>query len=299
MFRVSSKQVYLSSETYIMKNSSKLNELNHKISTGKKVEKGSDDPVSKRKIMHEYKLLKEAETYKKNNSEAMNQLEEAETAIEAIHDTLDAVKVLTLQMANDTVSEEDREIARTQVLQAMEDIISYANTEIDGFYIFGGYRTSQAPFLEDGTYQGDEFTRELEIAPSVYKQVAFPGSEVLLGIENGVQTGINVFDTLTQLAEDLLNNDGEEISDRIDELDQSLEQTSRAQTESGALLQEVEISRAILETDMLSSDIRKSDLEDIDVSSAISDFSMLKTSLETTMATSSQVLKLSLLNYLR
>ncbi len=302
MFRVSSHQLYLSSESRVMDNTLKLNQKNAQISSGKKVDAPSDDPVSKRKIMHEEKLIQENDAYDKNTSSAKNQLEMAENAMGAIHDTLDAVKTLTLRMSNDTMTDKDRADARTQVLQALEDIVGYANTEIDGFYIFGGYRTGDKAFNDDkadplyGTYQGDDFARSLEIAPSVYKQVAFPGSEFITGTASG---GTNIITVLTTLAENLQSNNADGIKDRISELDASLEQVSRNQSKTGALLQEVEITDAVLQTNLLQSKLRKADLEEIDVSSAITEFSAIKTALETTMATTSQILRVSLLNYLK
>jgi len=291
--RLSTRQIYLSSDRNIMRDSSRLNKLNSQLSSGKKVENPSDDPVSKRKIMHQNKVLQEADSYLKNGDTALNQLENAETALRSIHDIVDGIKVLALQMANDTVSEDDRLQARQQVLHAVQDIISDTNTEIDGFYIFGGYRTSQPPFDQTGTYQGDTNARTLELAPSITKQVAFPGSEIVGG------SGADLFQVLTDLADNLLYNDSEAIrDDRVGELDGVINHLSYLQSQSGTLQQEVEITKTVVETNILQSQLRKSDLEDIDITSAITEFSTIKTALETAMATTSQVMELSLLKYL-
>ncbi len=296
MFRVSSHQVYLGGQSYMMGNSTRLNELHHKINTEKEVENPSDDPVAKRRIMHEDRLLQETGCWEKNIGEARSQLEGGENALRTIHETLDAVKTLTLRMANDTTATDDRRDARDQVVKAMEDIVAAGNTEIDGYHLFGGYRTGREPFLSDGTYRGDDAERLLELSPGLTKQVAFPGSRILTGTVGG---GTNVFTTLTTLAEALLADDTEAIQDRIDELDASLEQVSAVMSETGSLIKEVELSDAVLKTNELQSKIRKSALEDLDVSKALTDFKNMKTTLETTMATTAEVLGLSLLSYLK
>lgn len=294
-----------------MENTVKLNKLNSKISSGKEVENPSDDPVAKRRIMHEERVQRQIDAFNKNVITARSHLEEAHNAMSSIHDIINSVKSLTLQMANDTVNDKDRTLASDDVTEAIEDIIGYANSEIDGFYIFGGYQTGEKPFEDNneavpdasdpdavlyGAYRGDDFARTLEIGPSVFKKIAFPGSEFLTGtITTG---GINVIERLQELVVNLRENDADEIRDRISELDASLEQVSRFQSEAGILLQEVEITDAVLQTNLLQSQIRKSEIEDLDISKAFTEFSAVKTALDTTMSTTSQILKVSLLNYL-
>jgi flagellar hook-associated protein 3 FlgL len=299
LYRVSTEQLYLSSQSNMMNQTTNLNNLNHKIATGKEIEKSSDDPVLKQKIMHENKLLQESKTWKKNIDEATNQLQTTENTLQSVHETLSMVREITVAMANDTANANDRLQARQRVLNAMKDIVDYSNTQIDGFYIFGGYTTGTKPFLDDGTYNGDENTRKLEISTGVTKKIGFPGNEIFTGMKGGVQVGRNIFTTLQNLAEDLLNNNVEGVRSRIGEIDEGLEQVSKNQTESGILQQEVQITDSILETAKVESQTRKSKIEDLDLSTAMTNFQSLQLSLQATMSATSKVFEVSLLNYLR
>ena len=299
LYRVSTEQLYLSSQGNIMNQTTNLNNLNHKIATGKEVEKGSDDPVAKQKIMHENKLLQEAQTWKKNIDEATNQLQTAENSLQSTHETLSMVRDIAVAMANDTANANDRVQARKRVLNAMQDIVDYSNTQIDGFYIFGGYSTASAPFQSDGTYNGDENVRNLEVSKGVQKKIGFPGNEIFTGMKGGVQVGRNIFTTLQNLAEDLLNNNVEGVRSRIGEIDEGLEQVSTNQTESGIIQQEVQITDSILQTTKLESKTRKSKMEDLDLSTAMTSFQSMQLSLQATMSATSKVFEVSLLNYLR
>ncbi len=299
LYRVSTEQLYLSSQNNIMNQTKNLNNLNHKIATGKEIEKASDDPVLKQKIMHENKLLQESGTWKKNINEALNQLQTTENTLQSVHETLSMVRDITVQMANDTANANDRLQARQRVLNAMKDIVDYGNTQIDGFYIFGGYSTGSKPFEDDGTYNGDENSRKLEISKGVTKKIGFPGNEVFTGMKGGVQVGRNIFTTLQNLAEDLLNNDVEGVRSRISEIDEGLEQVSKNQTESGIIQQEVQITDSILETTKVESQTRKSKMEDLDIATAMTTFQSLQLSLQASMSATSKVFEVSLLNYLR
>ena len=155
------------------------------------------------------------------------------------------------------------------------------------------------PFLDDGTYNGDENTRKLEISTGVTKKIGFPGNEIFTGMKGGVQVGRNIFTTLQNLAEDLLNNNVEGVRSRIGEIDEGLEQVSKNQTESGILQQEVQITDSILETAKVESQTRKSKIEDLDLSTAMTNFQSLQLSLQATMSATSKVFEVSLLNYLR
>lgn len=300
--RVSTSQIYLSNQSSIMRQSSNLAKLNNMITAKKKVVDASDDPLAKKKIMQENKLLQELETYSDNCIQATSQLEASEQQIQAVYDSVSAIKSLALRMASDTTNDEDKTNAITELNQAKEDIISYLNTELDGFYIFGGYQTSSEAFADDGTYLGDDNARSLEISKSVYKQVNFPGTDVTEFEHTdaaGVTTTLSIMTVIDNLITDLQNSDADSIRDlRIGELDSAIESISHVSSVAGSLVQEVELSKVINDTVKLQSKMIKSDLEDIDVTTALTEYEAAQTALNATMKTTSEALKMTLLNYL-
>ncbi|MFO7736101.1 MAG: flagellar hook-associated protein FlgL [bacterium] len=299
MYRVSTGQIYSANNKSISDYTVGLNRLNRKISTGKEVDKVSDDPVIKQKIMREDKVLIRNSMYKKNTDDARMQLQTAEVSLGKVSDILNSLKSLTLHMSNDTVNEEDREQAREEVLQSMEDMLDLANTSVNGFHIFAGHSVSQEPFEEDGTYNGDENVREMEIAPGTKVPVAFTGNEVFTGMSGGTPEGVDIFQTCIDLAEDLLNNDGESIQERLEDIDSSIEQVNTARTDAGMRLRKVEMTASFLNNAETEHTIYKSDMEDIDIAKTAIEFESMKASLQASMSVTAKVFEVSLLNYMR
>lgn len=299
MYRVSTGQIYSANNKSISDYTVGLNRLNRKISSGKEVDKASDDPVIKQKIMREDKVLIRNSMYKKNTEDARMQLQTAEVSLGKVSSILNSLKSLTLHMSNDTVNEEDREQAREEVLQSMEDIMDLANTSVNGFHIFAGYSVSQEPFEEDGSYNGDENVREMEIAPGTRVPVAFTGNEVFTGMSGGTLEGVDIFQTCIDLAEDLLNNDGEAVQERLEDIDRSIEQVNTARTDAGMRLRKVEMTSSFLNNAETEHTIYKSDMEDIDIAKTAIEFESMKTSLQASMSMTAKVFEVSLLNYMR
>ena len=53
-----------------------------------------------------------------------------------------------------------------------------ANTDLGGVYIFGGNKNTTAPYDGTGVYQGDNGTREVEVAPGLKVSMNVPGREI-------------------------------------------------------------------------------------------------------------------------
>lgn len=104
---------------------------------------------------------------------------------------------------------------------------------------------------------------------------------------------------IDNLVTDLQNSDADSIRDlRIGELDSAIESVSHLNSVVGSLVQEVELSKVINDTVKLQSQMKKSDLEDLDVTTALTEYQAASTALNATMKTTSEALEITLLNYL-
>ncbi|MEO8466668.1 MAG: flagellar hook-associated protein FlgL [Gammaproteobacteria bacterium] len=161
-----------------------------KVSTGKRVNKPSDDPVAAARIAHLDSSLSRLDQYKSNSDFARNQLGLEESALNDVISNLQRVRELALQGNNSTASDSDRRDIAAEVRQARASLLALANTtDVDGRHLFAGYIESAAPFMTTATgavvYNGDQGQRTLQISDSRFVAINDSGSDVFQRIPQG------------------------------------------------------------------------------------------------------------------
>jgi len=125
------------------------------VSTGKAFFKVSDDPINAVKSMDIKAELQRADLYESNIKQAVTVLDEQESAISHISDSLVNVQEVLQQASNETYNENDRKSMAEVVDATKENIISLLNKDYAGKYIFGGYNTSTTPITKGAGVDGD------------------------------------------------------------------------------------------------------------------------------------------------
>ena len=161
-----------------------------KVSSGKRVNKPSDDPVAAARIAHLDASLSRLDQYKSNSDFARNQLGLEESSLNSVLDNLQRVRELALQANNATTSDSDRRDIAAEVSQAKDALLAIANTtDVDGRHLFGGYVEQTAPFTRPAggsvVYNGDQGQRTLQISDSRFVAINDSGSEVFQKIPQG------------------------------------------------------------------------------------------------------------------
>lgn len=161
-----------------------------KVSSGKRVNKPSDDPVAAARIAHLDSSLSRLDQYKSNSDFARNQLGLEESALTSVIDNLQRVRELALQANNSTTSDSDRKDIAAEISQARDALLALANTtDVDGRHLFGGYVEGAVPFTSTASgsvvYNGDQGQRSLQISDTRFVAINDSGSDVFQKIPQG------------------------------------------------------------------------------------------------------------------
>jgi len=130
-----------------------MNDLNNQISSGRQMSKLSDNPVNLSVALSLRSNLSEIKQYQENLTYGSGRINAAEASLTQIKDLLSRAKVLTIQANNASQTPENRTTIAAEIHQLYEQTIILGNTQLNGKYIFGGYRTSgytdtePAPFV--------------------------------------------------------------------------------------------------------------------------------------------------------
>lgn len=158
--------------------------LEENMSSGRRINKPSDDPIGTQKDLRYRKVLSEIEQYQTNINNASNLLSSYDNILGNLSDLLSSARELAVSLSNDTFDANARDSASSEAQSLFDQIIDLANSQVEDRYIFSGYRTNIKSFMAGVagvTYEGDTGNIAVEIEAGSKVNVNLIGSDILLG----------------------------------------------------------------------------------------------------------------------
>lgn len=275
-------------------NMREMDRIQQQLSTGKAINKPSDDPVN---IIYSLRLnssITETEKFLDNVASANAWLNTTDTALRQATEILQSVRELTVRGANDTLPQTSRDAMAKEIEQLREQLIQVANTNHDGRFIFGGFQTTQAPFTAAGVYTGSVVSDiEYEIGISIKMTVNITGDDVFTN-------PVDSFQLLTDIANDLYAGNTVNLSTiRIGDLDRSIDNIIARRTEVGAKMNRLEMTQTRLDEAKTNFSGLLSSVEDIDMAEVITQLKMQENVYRTALASGARIIQPTLLDFLR
>lgn len=157
--RITNKVMQNNALTNINKNKEMQDSLNTQLSTGKKIYKPSEDPVTAiRALRLRSDVSQVSQYYKKNAPDANSWLELTESSIKT---TVSVVRDMIVQCekgSNDTLTTSDRQTIINSLKQLKEEVYTTGDADYAGRYIFAGYRTDTSISFPENTTQTYKIT---------------------------------------------------------------------------------------------------------------------------------------------
>ncbi|UCE67813.1 MAG: flagellar hook-associated protein FlgL [Candidatus Zixiibacteriota bacterium] len=151
-------------------------------SSGRRINRPSDDPIGITKDLGFRSDLSEISQFRKNISQAISWFNFSDQAMGNMNELISEAKELAVQFANDTYDHNARAAGATNIRDIFEQMIEAANTQFEGNYIFSGTRTDVSPFMVLAmgvVYRGDFERISLETESSSYLRINSIGAEFL------------------------------------------------------------------------------------------------------------------------
>ncbi|MBW1709094.1 MAG: hypothetical protein JRG97_08155 [Deltaproteobacteria bacterium] len=148
MNRISEQNLYSSIIYDLQKKNYDLYKANESISSGKRVNRPSDDGLGMSTILTQRSLLSDIVQYEQNLSVGNDLLNLTESALLNMTNSVTEAKVLAEQMSTDTYRESNMEDAAVAIDGIIDELIQLGNTDMGGRYIFAGSETDVAPFTK-------------------------------------------------------------------------------------------------------------------------------------------------------
>lgn len=179
MFRVTNRMMYANTLVNVMRQNQDMLKWQEQISSGKRVNRPSDDPISIGEIMKFQMRLGRNNRYEAIGVQAEAFLNTSDALIGDATDIASRAKELTLAMANATNSAQTRRTASVEIATLIQRAIQIGNSTIGSDYIFGGRQTNIAALDANGLYQGDHQPLTAEVNQNVLVNMSVLASDFL------------------------------------------------------------------------------------------------------------------------
>lgn len=182
-------------------------EILEHIATGKKVNRGSDDPVHFTRIEETKNQLKQNMAFEKNVEHLLQRNQAIETALGSIRDAFDAAREVAMQGSSHLNDDLERETIADEIAEYREQIINRLNQRHEGEYLFSGTLVDVQPFDATGAvYSGNTTVTRVRINETDTIPTNFIGSEIAYG-PTGPGDPTDMIEILNNLETAFRNND--------------------------------------------------------------------------------------------
>ncbi len=273
-------------------------ELEQQASTGLKVSKPSDDPVTAQQILNLKARIAAGDQYGRNISNGIAWLTMGESAMSEMGNVLTRAKELTLQMVTGTNNPDAVTAGINELTQLKQQFLQMGNTQLNGKFIFGGFKNDTPAFDTTGNFLGTSDAMMVEVDRGAPIQINYSGADLLRGGTPPGSSGTDIVAAFDNLITALGSNDMTTAQNQITELDNGLSQILAFRTDIGARRNRLDAANSVIEDMKFSTTKIMSDKQDIDIMQVISDLSKQETAYQAAIAASAKVSQVSLLDYL-
>ena len=277
----------------------RLADAQNEIATGVKFDRSSQAPGDAATYLRNQRSLDRLGQLERNSSNARLWLDTTDTALRDGVNSLTRARTLGIQGATDTNSPEARSAIASNLRSVADEMLTLANTEVNGRPIFAGTSDTAIAYDATGNYLGDNGQVLRAVTQTDKFSVAASGP-VAFGTPNGTDPYAGtVFQAINQLADMVEAGDVDQIRAGVEALDAAM---VRMQSETGrigglaARLDEIDARN--LES-QVTTKTQISEVRDVDMAEAILRLKAAETSYEATLSAAGRSLSRSLLDFLR
>lgn len=272
----------------ISKHTERLLALEEQVATGKAINRPSDDPIGIGQVLSYRKKIAALDQYNENIANAKMQIKLTDSILESVGEILDQAK----GFISDAQTKLDTAFAQ-QISDLREQLFGLANAKSNGSYLFAGEKTDTAPFNGSGTYAGDSGNMDFLIGENGMRITLETDGSSLFG-----SSPDSVFDILENLETAFNSGDSAAVQAQLAPLNDVIDTIENARSLAAGrykLLEATENRYVNFKTNMQK---MLSQTEDVDMAQTIVELQIQKTSYESTLATSAQIIRPSLIDFL-
>jgi len=299
--RVTPGMMHLQLTRNLNRTLTEMTKLQEQMTTGRKINRASDDPVGITYSLRYRSELQANEQYQKNIDMALSWLDFNDTVLQQAQDVLKRLKELAVQGANGTNPDVALDNIADEVEQLKDQMIDIANSTLNGKYVFNGEQTNvkpydtSAPSFDPSTVQTDTGAIYYMVGVGVKLQINLSGSDVF----GRPGENDNVFKVFDRIISALRNGNHQGVADEISNIESRMDKILNQQAEIGARVNRVELMQNRLKDLELNLTDLQSKTEDVDFEKLIIDAKINENIYQASLSVGARIITPSLVDFLK
>jgi flagellin-like hook-associated protein FlgL len=292
--RITQRAVALTSLQGLNRNLDAVGKLQQQLTSGRLINQPADSPTGTNRAMQTRADQAANAQYARNLDDGQGWLEQTDSTLRTMLDTVRRVRDLTVQGLNEGGLDTPSRIAlATETASLRDGLIALANTANQGRPLFGGTTSGPAAYDPTGTFVGHTGTPVTRRVSDTEKlRVDISGPEVF---NAGAK---DLFSVVASIATDL-TADPAALAGHLDDLDAVIDQMKAGVAEIGARAARLERAQQINSDQAITLSSRLAQTENIDLPETIMKLQMQQVGYQAALAATAKALQPSLLDFLR
>lgn len=292
--RISTNYQYSAFQSDISSAQQALFESSAQVSSGKRINRPSDDPFGTVRSVTMRSLQAGIKQYQDNLNTAKGQLGFGESTLSEMSTLTNRAYTLAVSGANGATDQKGRDAMAAEIAQIQSRLIDLANTkDSSGGYLFAGQKADVKPYTLAGTtltYNGDSNSLKAEVGPGDMMTISTAGEPLISDLYNRLQS---LKDNLTGGTVSAIS--GTDIAN----IQNSLDAISDLRGGIGSKLKTIDdlSSQMTRRSDDLTTSI--SDVEDVDITEAMVKYQQANQAYSAALTVASQGFRLSLMDFIQ
>jgi len=285
----------------LFKSQSNMDKYLKQITTGKKINRPSDDPVIAMKGISYRTEVTESEQYTRNATEVWIWFDHSDDVLGKSTKAMQRMEELANQAANGTNTQDELNSIKKEIEQLKEQMIEMANTQVNGKYIFNGTDTDKPLIKREKNDNGEV---ELEFNDGDGREEA-----VKIEVSKGINMEVNMspegvfdqelFDHIDGFITALENGDDGALNDSLANLQDSSSNIIQSRAELGARMNRLELIEDRLENQVIIAKDTMAKNEGVEFEEAVTNLLTQEVIHRAALSAGSKIIQPSLVDFLR
>ncbi|TQR43741.1 flagellar hook-associated protein FlgL [Paenibacillus popilliae] len=295
--RVTPSMMHLQMTRNIYNNLSRMDDRQLQLSTGKKLNKPSDNPVGITYSLRYRSDLSINDQFQKNADTAKSWLDYTDTVLNQVNDIVQRANELTVQAVNGTNPQEAMNAVNVEMGQIYDQIISLSNSQMNSKYIFNGQLTDVMPYDKSNADKQTTDTAGIEyrFAEGAGLSINVTGMDVF----GNPSDADNLFGVLQRLQDSLKAGNQDSARGELNQLKSRLAKINEVRSEVGAKTNRIDLISERLGNLEMNLTEMQAKVEDADMAETIMKLKQDESVYQASLATGARIVQTSLLDYLR
>ncbi len=266
------------------------------MASGRRVNKPSDDPTAAAVLVQNQAQSDAVDQYLRSADSIQAQLQTTDSTLNSVVLALTRAISLGVQGANGPLSDANRASVVGELNGIQEQLLSLANLNFQGQYVFAGTSTQTQPFVADATqpsgvrYDGNSGTNSVQVGSGISMQINLPGSQLF------TTPGSDMFQAVHDLVTALQTNTG--IGTAVTGVRAAFDQVTAQRVFYGNALNQLQSQQTYLKSDKLQLSQQQNTVGGADMAAAATNLLNAQNARTAALEAAGRISQTSLFDYL-